>query len=70
MAGRLGDLYGKKTVSICAWFWVTVWTLAAGFAKTPIQFDLFRAFQGAGVAFLSTNAMALMGMLSEIVALL
>jgi len=62
MAGRVGDLYGKKTVSICAWFWVTCWTLASGFCKTPLQFDLCRAFQGIGVAFLSTNAMSLIGM--------
>jgi len=62
MAGRVGDLYGKKTVSIYAWFWVTIWTLASGFCKAPIPFDLCRSFQGAGIAFLSTNAMSLMGM--------
>ncbi|KAE8451162.1 hypothetical protein EG329_004834 [Mollisiaceae sp. DMI_Dod_QoI] len=65
IAGRLGDLYGHKRFFIAGFLWFGLWSLLAGFSvysrKSPIFFDICRAFQGIGPAFLLPNALAILG---------
>lgn len=64
-AGRLGDLFGHKLFFILGFIWYGLWTLLAGFSvysrSSPIFFDICRAFQGIGPAFLLPNAIAILG---------
>ena len=64
IAGRLGDMYGHKKMFIAGWAWFALWSLIAGFSfysKSQIFFDVCRALQGIGPAFLVPNALALFG---------
>lgn len=65
IAGRLGDLYGHKRFFTAGFVWFGVWSLLAGFAvyvrHSPIFFDVCRAMQGIGPAFLLPNALAILG---------
>ncbi|QSZ29818.1 hypothetical protein DSL72_004336 [Monilinia vaccinii-corymbosi] len=62
IAGRLGDLYGHKILFIGGFFWFALWSLLAGFSvySNAIFFDVTRALQGIGPAFLLPNALALL----------
>lgn len=64
IAGRLGDLYGHKRFFTTGFVWYGVWSLLAGFAvyvrpEPIIFFDVCRAMQGIGPAFLLPNALAI-----------
>ncbi|KAK2627507.1 hypothetical protein QTJ16_003473 [Diplocarpon rosae] len=69
IAGRLGDLYGHKRLFTAGFVWFGVWSLLCGFAvyiprsahRSLIFFDICRAMQGIGPAFLLPNAMAILG---------
>lgn len=64
IAGRLGDMYGYKTIYIGGLVLSGVWSLIAGFAgftSSDVFFNVARAFQGMGPAFSMPNAVALMG---------
>jgi len=69
IAGRLGDLYGHKRFFIAGFLWFGFWSLMAGFSvyvqrgggKGAIFFDVCRAMQGIGPAFLLPNAIAILG---------
>jgi MFS family permease len=69
IAGRLGDLYGHKRFFIAGFLWFGFWSLMAGFgvyvqrggAEGAIFFDVCRALQGIGPAFLLPNAIAILG---------
>jgi MFS family permease len=69
IAGRLGDLYGHKRFFIAGFLWFGFWSLMAGFTiyvqrgggKGAIFFDICRALQGIGPAFLLPNAIAILG---------
>ncbi|KAL7409673.1 major facilitator superfamily domain-containing protein [Mrakia frigida] len=50
LAGVFADRYGKKPVFLVGMFWLSLWTLVDGFAKTEIQLIVFRAMQGLGAA--------------------
>ena len=69
IAGRLGDLYGHKRFFIAGFLWFGFWSLMVGFSvfvqrgggKGAIFFDVCRAMQGIGPAFLLPNAIAILG---------
>jgi len=65
IAGRLGDLYGHKKFFIAGFLWFGLWSLLAGFSvyvrSSSIFFDVCRAMQGIGPAFLLPNAIAILG---------
>ncbi|EME43602.1 hypothetical protein DOTSEDRAFT_54370 [Dothistroma septosporum NZE10] len=62
-AGRLGDMYGHKTLYIFGFGWYAVWSVVAGVAvySGDILFSIARGFQGIGCALLVPNALALVG---------
>ncbi|KAI5797626.1 hypothetical protein EDC01DRAFT_716811 [Geopyxis carbonaria] len=60
ITGRLGDLYGRRTLFLIGWAWLTVFTLASSFAKSAVVFDILRALAGIGPSILMPNAAALL----------
>lgn len=50
LLGRLADVYGRRRGFLLGIAWFAGWAIACGFAQTPVQLALFRAFQGIGVA--------------------
>eukprot|EP00026_Physarum_polycephalum_P005889 Phypoly_transcript_05928.p1 GENE.Phypoly_transcript_05928~~Phypoly_transcript_05928.p1 ORF type:complete len:545 (+),score=60.63 Phypoly_transcript_05928:205-1839(+) len=64
IAGRLGDMYGHKRVFIIGYVWYGLWSLITGFSAyshSEIFYDICRAFQGIGPAFMMPNALAILG---------
>ena len=59
LAGRLGDIFGKRYMFIRAIAVFTAASLAAGFARDPAFLLAARAVQGASAAFAAANALAL-----------
>ncbi|KPI46106.1 Drug resistance protein [Cyphellophora attinorum] len=58
----LGDVFGHKRLFIGGFAWFAVWSAIAGFSvysSGPILFDICRAMQGIGPAFLLPNAIAM-----------
>ncbi|KLU84548.1 hypothetical protein MAPG_03589 [Magnaporthiopsis poae ATCC 64411] len=68
-AGRLGDLFGHKTMFIIGFVWFGLWSLACGFAdmvqlaggQGTVFFCVSRAIQGIGPALLVPNGQAMLG---------
>lgn len=63
--GRLGDMYGHKTILVIGWVWFAIMSFITGFSYTTgniILFSICRALQGIGPALLVPNAIALLGM--------
>jgi EmrB/QacA subfamily drug resistance transporter len=58
-AGRLSDLFGRKTAYVAGFFVFAVASLGAGFAGSGTELILWRILQGIGGAFLFANAAAL-----------
>jgi EmrB/QacA subfamily drug resistance transporter len=58
-AGRLSDLFGRKTAYVLGFFVFAVASLGAGFSHTGTELILWRVLQGIGGAFLFANAAAL-----------
>jgi len=58
-AGRLSDLFGRKTAYVLGFFIFAVASLGAGFAGSGTELILWRVLQGIGGAFLFANAAAL-----------
>jgi EmrB/QacA subfamily drug resistance transporter len=58
-AGRLSDLFGRKTAYVLGFFVFAVASLGAGFATSGTELILWRVLQGIGGAFLFANAAAL-----------
>ncbi|KAF9034485.1 putative efflux transporter [Hymenopellis radicata] len=50
VCGRLADLYGRKKIFMIGAAWLSVFTLACGFAQNEITLDVLRGIQGMGVA--------------------
>ena len=64
IAGRLGDIFGHKTLFIVGFLWYGLWSLIAGlsvYTHSQIFFDVCRALQGIGPATLLPNAVAILG---------
>ncbi|PUU79967.1 major facilitator superfamily domain-containing protein [Tuber borchii] len=62
ITGRLGDIYGHKNMFLIGWLWTTIWSIASGFAKDEVQFDIFRAMVGIGPSIMMPNAAALLAL--------
>jgi EmrB/QacA subfamily drug resistance transporter len=58
-AGRLSDLFGRKTAYVLGFFVFALASLGAGFAGSGTELILWRILQGIGGAFLFANAAAL-----------
>jgi MFS family permease len=63
IAGRWGDIFGHRNMSIIGFLWFSLWSLLAGVSvySTQIFFDVCRAFQGIGPAILLSNGIAILG---------
>jgi EmrB/QacA subfamily drug resistance transporter len=57
--GRLGDLYGQRTLFVVGLLGFTAASAACGFAQDPTQLILARVAQGAGAGLLTPQALAL-----------
>jgi len=62
-AGRLGDMYGHRTICLIGYGWYAIWSVVAGVAvySGDILFSFSRAMQGIGPALVVPNALALVG---------
>jgi EmrB/QacA subfamily drug resistance transporter len=58
-AGRLSDLFGRKTAYVLGFFVFAAASLGAGFAGSGTELIVWRILQGIGGAFLFANAAAL-----------
>ncbi len=58
-AGRLSDLFGRKTAYVVGFLVFALASLGAGFASTGTELIVWRILQGIGGAFLFANAAAL-----------
>jgi EmrB/QacA subfamily drug resistance transporter len=58
-AGRLSDLFGRKTAFVLGFLVFAVASLGAGFASSGTELIVWRILQGIGGAFLFANAAAL-----------
>jgi EmrB/QacA subfamily drug resistance transporter len=61
-AGRLGDLFGQRTVFFAGITLFTVASAACGFAPSPGWLIAFRAIQGVGAALLMPQTLAILTM--------
>jgi MFS family permease len=59
LAGVLSDRYGRKHMFCAGMLWVSIWTLADGFAKSFVQLAIFRALQGMGAAMTVPSAVGI-----------
>lgn len=63
-SGKFGDMFGYKFMYITGVLWFALWSLICGFsayAKSAVFFDVCRALQGAGLALLFPNGIAVLG---------
>lgn len=64
VAGRLGDTYGYKKMTLLGLFWFGLWSFGAAcgsFLDSTVFFTICRALQGVGPAFIQPNGLALIG---------
>ena len=62
-AGRLGDMVGQKKIVVASFAWYGLWSILCGAAyySNSIFFNIARGLQGMGPAFLTPNALAIVG---------
>lgn len=62
-AGRLGDMYGHRTICLVGYAWYAIWSVIAGVSiySGDILFSFSRGMQGIGPALVVPNALALVG---------
>lgn len=58
-SGVLADRYGRRLIFSLGMFWLSIWTLANGFATSFIQIAIFRALQGIGAAMTVPSAIGI-----------
>lgn len=61
IGGRLGEIYGHKTILIAGCVWWTVWAMAGGFSINLVSMCLFRGLCGIGGGLMVPNIVALIG---------
>ncbi|KAK6202905.1 major facilitator superfamily [Scheffersomyces amazonensis] len=64
ISGKLGDLFGHKTIFILGWIWTCIWSLIIGFSVYPksiVFFIIGRAFQGIGYAMVLPCGIGILG---------
>ncbi|TEY58622.1 hypothetical protein BOTCAL_0205g00040 [Botryotinia calthae] len=59
LAGVLSDRFGRKLIFCIGMLWISIWTIANGFAKSFIQLAIFRALQGIGAAMTVPSAVGI-----------
>lgn len=63
IGGRLGDIFGHKTMVLIGYSWLAAWSVVAGLSHY-VGYELFfvaRAFQGLGSSLMVPNGLALLG---------
>lgn len=60
ITGRLGDLYGRKTLFLAGFLWLGLFNIAIGFVRNYIVYDILRALAGIGPSIMMPNAAALL----------
>ncbi len=60
LAGSMADFLGNRKIYLIGCFFLGVFILASGFAKTGIQLIIFRAFQGIAVSFCLPTAVSVL----------
>ncbi|KAH6661150.1 major facilitator superfamily domain-containing protein [Truncatella angustata] len=62
-AGRLGDMFGYKTIFLLGMAWFSVWSMVTGLAvySNHVLFTFARVLQGIGPALCLPNALAILG---------
>ncbi|OTA94716.1 hypothetical protein M434DRAFT_70917 [Hypoxylon sp. CO27-5] len=62
-SGRLGDLYGHKTMFLIGMGWYSIWSTICGLAiySNHVLFIFARVFQGIGPAIVLPNGLAILG---------
>lgn len=58
-SGVLADRYGRRLIFSVGMLWLSIWTLANGFASSFIQIAIFRALQGIGAAMTVPSAIGI-----------
>ena len=58
--GRLGDMYGRKRMFLSGMTTVTIASILASTAQSPLELILYRIMQGMGVAMLSGTGIAIL----------
>lgn len=61
LMARLADVFGRKTVILCAFVWYALWNLIAGFMHDDIVFDVTRGLQGLAGAAATPAAAGVLG---------
>ncbi len=56
IAGKLSDVYGRKTFILCGVVWFTAASALCGFAESMPQLVIFRGLQGLGAGVMQTMA--------------
>ncbi|TGO79942.1 hypothetical protein BELL_0019g00300 [Botrytis elliptica] len=59
LAGVLSDRFGRKLIFFIGMLWISIWTIANGFATSFIQLAIFRALQGIGAAMTVPSAVGI-----------
>ncbi|KAJ8066242.1 hypothetical protein OCU04_005325 [Sclerotinia nivalis] len=59
LAGVLSDRFGRKLIFCIGMLWISIWTIANGFATSFIQLAIFRALQGIGAAMTVPSAVGI-----------
>ncbi|RAL68200.1 hypothetical protein DID88_008906 [Monilinia fructigena] len=59
LAGVLSDRFGRKLIFCIGMLWISIWTIANGFATSFIQLAIFRALQGVGAAMTVPSAVGI-----------
>ena len=63
VGGRLGDIFGHKTMVVIGFSWLSFWSVVAGLSHYA-EYELFfvaRGFQGVGASLMVPNGLALLG---------
>ncbi|ETI22451.1 hypothetical protein G647_06526 [Cladophialophora carrionii CBS 160.54] len=63
IGGRLGDIFGHKTMVVIGFSWLSLWSVVAGLSHY-VGYQLFfvaRGFQGLGASLMVPNGLALLG---------
>lgn len=61
VSGRLGAIYGHKTMLLLGGTWFAVWSLINSFCNNFLAFNIVRGVTGIGGAFILPNAVATIG---------
>jgi MFS family permease len=67
ISGRMGDVFGYKTMLVIGYSWFALWSMIAGLAvySDHVLFVFARVFQGIGPSICLPNGLALLGALYE-----